>query len=289
VSLAGDLGFRKAGEELVVVGNAVTARMEAGPVLVELANADFGLIAGSEEFAFELKNGVFNASITGLAGISAESVFVQYTNATTTIAAGRKVSAGEVEYAFTQGIAANTIAFAVRGVAADVAGFVSVGGDLGFRQVGAEILAVGNNVTARLEAGPVFVELAGADFGLVAGETDFAFELKNGTFNAAIGSLAGISAQTVFVQYSNDSTTVNAGHEIEVGGIVYTFADGIDAGTVVFSVTGFSADVLGFVSLSGDLGFRLQGSEILAAGNNVSARMGVGEIVYVELANADFG
>src|SRR5690606_23943521 len=113
-----------------------------------------------------------------------------------------------------------------------------------------------NNVRAKLEAGPVFVELANADFGLIAGDGSVGFELTNGTFSADIAGLAGIGADDVFVQYTNATTTVEAGYEISVGGVSYTFGDGIEADTVAFAVTGFRANVADFVSLSGDLGFR---------------------------------
>ena len=61
-------------------------------MFVRLNEADFGLVAGNGNVAFELSNGSFEAGIDGLAGISADEVIVQYTNATTTAAEGTSVA-----------------------------------------------------------------------------------------------------------------------------------------------------------------------------------------------------
>src|SRR5690606_23056492 len=107
-----------------------------------------------------------------------------------------------------------------------------------------------------------YVELSGADFGFISGNGKLAFELKNGSFGAAIAGLADISAEEVFVQYTNATTTIGAGETIRVGTVSYTFEAGIAADTVAFAVQGLSTQVLGFVYLAGDVGFRMSGSEI---------------------------
>ncbi|MDZ5461860.1 hypothetical protein, partial [Azohydromonas lata] len=67
--------------------------------------------------------------------------------------AGTKVSVGSQSYTFSQAIAANTVAFTLKGFSADIANFVSLSGDLGFAKTGTDIVAVGSNVTAALSAG----------------------------------------------------------------------------------------------------------------------------------------
>ncbi|MBW6487089.1 MAG: LEPR-XLL domain-containing protein, partial [Syntrophobacterales bacterium] len=80
VGLSGTMAFSKTGANLVAVGTAVDASLTAGTAVnVTLANANFGLKAGDGTTAFELKDGLFAASISGLTDITATSVLVRYT------------------------------------------------------------------------------------------------------------------------------------------------------------------------------------------------------------------
>ncbi|MEN9775556.1 MAG: hypothetical protein RL322_2626, partial [Pseudomonadota bacterium] len=287
VRLSGDLAFKKQGSQIIAVGNNVNASLEAGPVYVRLADADFGLLAGNGQMAFELSNGSFAAGIEGLAGVSAQEVIVQYTNASTSIAQNTTIGVLDIGYTFEQALLPSTIAFGVKGFSANVANFVRLSGDLGFKKQGSEIIAVGNNVNAALEAGPVYARLNNASFGLIAGDGKFGFELSRGSFDLGIEPLFNIGAREVIVQYTNSSTTIAAGRSVGVLDINYTFAQAIQANTIAFGVKGFSADIAGFVSLSGDLAFKKSGNQIIAVGNNVSAALEAG--VYIRLNNAYFG
>jgi NADH/NAD ratio-sensing transcriptional regulator Rex len=256
VKLGGDLAFKKVGSDIVAAGRDVSASLEAGPVYVRLADAGFGLIAGSGKTAFELSQGSFAAGIDGLGGVSADEVIVQYTNAGTSVAAGTKLGVLDIEYTFAQAIASNTVAFGVKGFEANVADFVRLEGDLAFKKVGSDIVAAGRDVSASLEAGPVYVRLADAGFGLIAGSGKTAFELSQGSFAAGIDGLAGISADEVIVQYTNAATAVAKDTKVGVLDIEYTFAQAIAANTVAFGVKGFEANVADFVTLGGDLAFK---------------------------------
>ncbi|MBM4048988.1 MAG: DUF4347 domain-containing protein, partial [Planctomycetes bacterium] len=223
VSLDGDFGFGMSGTKVVAVGSDVTAELKiTDSVYVRFADADFGFQSGSA--AFELKDGTFSATIGGLADITADSVLVRYTDATGTVSAGTTLTVGSTSYTFGQDIAANTTAFQVTGFEASVADFVTLSGDLGFKKTGANIIAVGSDVTASLDAGPVNVQLADADFGLQASDGKTAFELKDGVFSATIAGLASITADSVLVQYTGATTTVTAGTALTVGATTYTFA-----------------------------------------------------------------
>ena len=235
-----------------------------------------------------MKNGSFAASIDGFADIAADTVLVQYTDATTTVDADTDIEIGAVTYTFEEAIAANTVAFAVTGFEANVADFVSLSGDVGFRKVDSEIVAAGNDVTASLYDCEASVALEGAEFGLLLSDGSTAFEMRNGSFAASIDGLADITADSVRIQYTDASTTVAADTGIEIGAVTYTFEDAIAADTVAFEVTGFEANVANFVSLSGDLGFRKTGGDIVAVGNSVSASLDAGS-VFVRLTEADFG
>ena len=299
-SVSGDIGFKKVGvvlPEIVAVGNNITVRLEAtSSVYLELADADFGMISGAGKFAFEMSNGAPDIQLGPLGGITADEIFVQFTNVTTTVAAGTTIAVGPLSYTFDQEILPSTIAFAVVGISFDIGGVFSVSGDIGFKKVGValpEIVAVGNNVTVRLEAtSSVYVELADADFGMISGAGKFAFEMSNGALDIQLGPLGGITADEIFVQFTNVTTTVAADTTIAVGPLSYTFDQEILPSTIAFAVVGVSFDIGGVFSVSGDIGFRKAGvgvPEIVAVGNDVTVRLEATSSVYVELADADFG
>ena len=295
-SLSGDIGFKKSGvlPEILAVGNNVTVRLEAtSSVYAELANADFGLIAGSGKLVFEMKNGSLDLQLGPLANITAVSVFVQFSspNPLSTVSAGTTIAVGPVNYTFDQAIASNTIAFAVVGLSADIGGVFSISGDVGFKKSGLlpEIIGVGNNVTVRLEAtSSVYVELANADFGLVAGSGKFGFEMKNGVLDVQLAPLANVTATDIFVQFTSPTTLITAGTTIAVGPVSYTFDAQILPNTIAFAAVGLDANVGGVLTITGDLGFSKSLTLIKVVANNLTARLAVGS-VSVEVANASFG
>jgi predicted P-loop ATPase/GTPase len=231
-------------------------------------------MAGATTFAFELSNGSLDIALGPLGSVTADNVFVQYTNLTTTVTAGTVLTVGPLSYTFDSAIAANTIAFTVEGFEASILDFVTLSGDIGFKKSGSDIIAVGNNVSASLEAGPVYARVTGADFGLMTGATTFAFEVSNGALELALGPLANISADNVFVQYTNLATTVAAGTTVSVGSLSYTFDEAIAANTIAFAVVGLSAGIDNIASLSGDFGFKKQGTDIIAVGQNINVSIG---------------
>ena len=198
------------------------------------------------------------------------------------------MTAGDVTYTFTDMPASTTLqSVSATGLSVDINGFVTLTGDLAFEKHGTDLVAAGDAVTAALSAGAANVTLADADFGLRA-DTGTAFELKNGTFSAAIDGLASVTAAGVLVQYTGTTTTVAANTTLTVGGTSYTFAEGIAANTVAVEATGFSASVADFVTLSGDLGFKKSGANIIAVGTDVDASLAAGP-ANVTLSDADFG
>ncbi|MHB8092108.1 MAG: LEPR-XLL domain-containing protein, partial [Syntrophales bacterium] len=289
VSLSGDLGFEKTGTAIIAVGGTVTASLTVGTSSVSLSAADFGLKVDGAAIAFELKNGTIGASLPGIS-VSGGNVLVQYTSSTGSASSAETLSVGGLSYTFDAAILSSTIAFTVTGFNASVADFVSLSGNLGFKKTGTEIIAVGSGVTASLTAGTaVNVTLSNANFGLKAGDCTTAFELKDGEFAASISGLADITATGVLVRYTNAATSVTAGTVLTVGSTSYTFASPIAASTIAMEVTGFKANIADFVSLSGNLGFKKTGTEIIAVGSGVTASLTAGTVVNVTLSNANFG
>ncbi|MFM8420032.1 MAG: hypothetical protein ACKOEQ_07915, partial [Verrucomicrobiota bacterium] len=174
--------------------------------------------------------------------------------------------------------------------AADVGGFVSLSGNVGFKKVGTDIVAVGTQVNATLSAGATAsVSVTGATLGLKTANGATVLEVRDGAFAAQVAGLASVTATAVRVQYSNAGGSAAQGETLTVGGTSYAFGTDIAAGTVVFEATGLAADVGGFVSVSGNVGFRKVSAEIVAVGTQVNATMSVGATASVSLTGASLG
>ncbi len=86
------------------------------------------------------------------------------------------------------------------------------------------------------------------------------FELSNGTFSATIAGLAAISATSVLVQYTSATGAVTSGTTLTVGTFTYAFSGAIAANTVAVAVTGLNATFSDFVTLTGNVGFKKNGT-----------------------------
>ncbi|MBT4500668.1 MAG: LEPR-XLL domain-containing protein, partial [Gemmatimonadetes bacterium] len=293
LTVSGPVAFRSQGMDILGVGSGLTARMEAGEVLVELTGADFGMISGAEAFAFEMKNGSLAVNLAPLADIAWTRAFVQYANAMTTVAADTTFSAGGLDYIFVDGVGAGVRAFAIEGFEADVLGFVSLGGDVKFRLQGTDILAVGRNMTARLEVDPtIYIEVVGANLGLVAGMSGFAFELQNGDLNMQLGQAFEIGDVSVSVQFAGVDSPIIGPMIIDVGLDSYEFKSAIGANIAAFDLSGLALGIDGAFNISGDIGFRKVGLELpqlQAVGSGLDVRLEVNSDVYVALSGADLG
>ena len=180
--------------------------------------------------------------------------------------------AGLADYMFVDAIVSNTVVFAVTGFSANVADFVSLSGDLGFKKEGDTVIAVGANIDASLDAGSASLSLEDASFGLQIDDNGTVFELKDGAFTVDIPGLTTIAAESTLIRYAAATASMTAGTKLSVGAVDYTFDEVILPDTVAFALTGFTASVSDFVSLSGDVGFKKEGGTIIAVGANLMRR-----------------
>lgn len=158
---------------------------------VSLSNAKFGLYTDDDGFAFEFSEGEFDLALGPIANFSAESVFVRYSSRDEDFDA-QSINVGPVAYTFESAIAAGEIAFAVEGFAADIAGAFSFGGFLGFRKVGEEIQAIGQQIYVSVGNDEIGLHVANASFGLIAGE-GLALEVTGGSLDLNLGGVANLS------------------------------------------------------------------------------------------------
>ncbi|MBT4496371.1 MAG: hypothetical protein HOC74_01540, partial [Gemmatimonadetes bacterium] len=137
----------------------------------------------------------------------------------------------------------NTVAFALEGLDARIADVLSISGDVGFSRSLTLIKAVGNDVTARLEAGSsMYAEVGDATFGLILGEENgaarFALEVRSGTLGMDLGPVGEFSVREVFIQNTGLTTSVSAGDRITIGSVEYVFGTDISSATTAVFIDG---------------------------------------------------
>ena len=295
VSLSGDVGFAfsdSAGNRsLVGLGSRIAASLvvpDAGQVT--LSDGSLGLVSRGGGLALEVQGG-FAAAITGLAGIAADSVVVQYGSAgLVTIPRATRLAIGAASYTFAAELAAGATGFSVAGFRADVAGFVPLAGSLGFAVAGDTLVAVGNAITAggvSEKWGGLAVE--NGRFGLVTSAAGTVFELGDGALRLAVADLAGVEAQSSFARFATETASVTAGRSITAGGLSYTFREAIAAGTRAVAVGGFAAQVADSVSLAGDIGLSVAGDDLIAVANGISATLAAGEVASLAMHGGTLG
>ena len=283
----------KVGDDIIAVGDKVDASLDAGVANVKLSEAEFGLKVNGSAVTFELSNGTFTLAVLGLVNISATNAFVQYTSHTGGAAKDEKLTVGSLEYIFTDTIAIDTLAFMAKGFHADITGFVSLDGDLGFMKVGDDIIAVGDKVDAVLEAGIASVSLTNAKFGLKVNGAAVTFELSNGDFDVDILGMT-ITGGDALVQYTSHTGGAAKDETLTVGSLEYKFIDAIAADTIAFAVAGLNLTLTGFVTLSGDFGFEKTGADpntkILVGASKISTFLGTtNESMGIRVTDADLG
>src|SRR6185503_15105615 len=164
------------------------------------------------------------------------------------------------------------------GLSAQLLGFVTIGGNFGFRKSGAvgseKIEASANSVFAKLVAGPVEVGVTGGSLALVLNQDGTKALEASGALLFNVTGFASVSATTVKVKL-NDTTTDYAATPltINIDGVSATLSSALATQSV--SATGLSAQLLGFVTIGGNFGFRKSGAvgseKIEASANSVFA------------------
>jgi hypothetical protein len=168
-----------------------------------------------------------------------------------------------------------------------VAGF-GITGAFGLVLEGETVLAVGENISVTLAAGPTGIRLESAGFGLVVDSESFIFELRGEAFFMGIEGFTGVSADSVLVQFNLSDQVIEKNRILSTGSFGYEFIEGVAAQTVAFSVAGFRADLFSVVSLTGSVGFRVEGASLIAVADNASATLGTSAI-GVGVQNSSFG
>ena len=92
------------------------------------------------------------------------------------------------------------------------------------------------------------------------------------------------------VRFNNTGAAVNQTLAVTTGGTTISAPINVADGTISVAVGGLDAQVGGFVTLSGDMGFKKNAAgRLIAAGNDVNATLDVGSVVSAGVSGATVG
>lgn len=264
-SFSGSLSFEESGGETLVAASGVNVQLGSTTTGVQITGASFGLLLpGDGTYALKATG---DGALTGIPNFTLSGTMLAERN-TTGADVDRTITFGEGSV--TIDVASNARRFADTGLGLNVAGFVSVSGDVGFDLSDDDLIAVADNVKATLTGGDLFsVGVVGGSLGLVAtAEDTTALEVRGGVWLSG-GGFASVTADAVTVQY-NETGLAYTGQTIAVGEVSHTFGD-IPASTTLkaVSVQNLQAEFGGAFHLAGDLAFE---SEDATDGDNLTTR-----------------
>ena len=269
VSIGGNFGFRITGLDIEVAASEVFAQLEAGDFKVGVVNGNLAMLLAADGSTALTASGTFLFEGGDFANASATLVTVNLNDSTTDYAATPlTITIDGVSAELNAGLGVQSVS--VVGLAIDIAGFVSIGGNFGFRITGLDIEVAASDVFAQLEAGDFKVGVVNGNLAMLLAADGSTALTASGTFLFEGGDFANASATLVTVNL-NDSTTDYAATPltITIDGVSAELNAGLGVQSV--SVVGLAIDIAGFVSIGGNFGFRITGLDIEVAASQKSS------------------
>jgi hypothetical protein len=234
---------------------------------------------------------------TGQFAITAGSTFVN-ASGTVTLTENTTASGSTSQTVTVSGVSVNlpVIAAGVQslagtGLSVDVNGFVTLTGDFGFKKGASDLDIVANNASALLTTSAASVGVTSATLGLLLKSTGGIALSASGTPVLTLPTtFASVGATSVGVDYNSTGAAVS--QNLTVGGISQSLS--LPTGSITspyntVTVTGFTASIADFVTLSGNFGFQKSGTDLLAAATNATVRLEAGSTVKAGLTGATVG
>ncbi|MCI0497883.1 MAG: hypothetical protein L0Z54_06305, partial [Thermoplasmata archaeon] len=221
VSIEADLGFAIDGTDVRATADNVDASVEAGSFSVGVTGGKLGLVLEDGGAMALEASGTFSMSGGGFASVTTESVLVRF-NDTGASFTGTNLDIDGVSYTFADMPASTDLmAVSVTGLEAGFAGFLSIGGDFGFKMNGGRVEATADSAYARVETGTFSVGVSGGTIGFVLNSDDTMALEASGTFELSGGSFVNVTTASVTVKY-NDTGDAYTGTSIEIDDVSFT-------------------------------------------------------------------
>ncbi|MDZ7587486.1 MAG: hypothetical protein U0946_07060, partial [Patescibacteria group bacterium] len=197
-------------------------------------------------------------------------------------------STGELAKFDSDGSLGERLDLAGKDMAFTLASNVAISGDFWFSVDNAKLVMAGEHVSANFAAAGVSVGVEDASFGLITSKTGGAAMEASGGFVLTGSDFAAVSADYAAVKY-NTTNNEFTGYKIGKGEHTYTFGTlGASANLLELSTSILNLTVADFFTLSGDFGFKKNGSELNVISANANVAMGAGEF-KIGVSNAQLG
>ncbi|MCX6847641.1 MAG: DUF4347 domain-containing protein, partial [Verrucomicrobia bacterium] len=288
-TLSGIFGVQKTGGVITLVAQNASALLTAGTASVGITAANIAVQLNS--------NGTRVVYGTGQFAITAGSSFVN-ASGTVTLTENTTASATTSQTVTVSGISVNmpVIAAGVQslagtGLSVGVNGFATLTGDFSFKKSAGDIEIVANNASALLTTSSASVGVNSATLALLLKSTGGIALSASGTPVLTLPTTFGTpSATSIAVEYNTTGAAVS--QTLTGSGVSQTL--NLQTGSVAspystVTVTGFTASITNFVTLSGNFGFQKSGSDLLAAATGAAASMSVNSVVHSGLSNGTIG
>ncbi|MGV3772603.1 MAG: LEPR-XLL domain-containing protein, partial [Verrucomicrobiales bacterium] len=285
-SVVGNFSFEKTGTlptdtKIKIGASDVVSSLIAGGVTVSLNSGSLGLVLfGDKTYAIQAEGAI---SLTGIPSVTLEGTFKLESNTHGAFESPEVITVGGA--AITLDYSENFNLFSAKGLKVGVAGAISLEGDFGFYSTGEAgnktIKLAASNVSARIGAETVYLQLSNAEGGILLLPTGLAAEITGAV------SLVGV---TGFTFNSQLTLTINKTGSPVVAEGIPTSTDPIVTLDIpesdLIRVTGYvEVAVDNLVELSGNFGFQKSGDDIIVVANQVTVSLELGEVFQATASN----
>ena len=159
-----------------------------------------------------------------------------------------------------------------------VSTYADLTGNFSFDQNAGNLRGIGSGITAQMAVGSSSVGLTSASLGLIATPSDTLALESQGVFSLSAAGISNISADSARLRYNNTNQAWS-GSSLSIGDQTWTFTNLPQSDSLkVLSASNMVARLADSVTLSGNAGFQLTGSELQAVVTNGSALLNAGSV-----------
>jgi hypothetical protein len=266
ITISGHFGFAKREHTwdapVLAVSDNVRAGLEAGPFFVGVDGGKLGLGLHADETFVVYAQGNLQLDVDDFHQESETRVTIQYNTSDDDYF--RTVTIGDIS--IDMDVYAGGVAVSAEDVNINIADFLIIQGDFGFRKTGDNIEAVANDVTALAQAGEFRVGVVDASLGMYLNEDGTkAFEVSGSPILELGLNIEVFSFESITVRM-NDTGIGYTGETLQIAEVSYTF-DYLPASydLIEIEVKGIELNLFDAFYVKGNIGFQQSSQSVVLA------------------------
>jgi hypothetical protein len=270
ITISGHFGFQKREHAwdapVLAVSDNVRAGLEAGPFFVGVDGGKLGLGLHADDTFVVYAQGNLRLDVEDFHQESETRVTIQYNTSDDDYF--RTINIGDIT--IEMDVYANGVAVSAEDVNINIADFLIIQGDFGFRKSGENIEAVARDVTAVAQAGEFRVGVVDANLGMYLNEDGTkAFEVSGSPILELGLDIDVFSFESITVRM-NDSGVGYTGETLKIAEVSYTF-DYLPASFDLFEleVKNIELNLFDAFYLKGNIGFQQSSQSVVLADSTV--------------------